>query len=92
MKKVIVVFILYLLINIIYSFMIGSFIFDIDTWNYISNIYVLVINFGAIIATVIVSKKVFATVNTRFIVRISFGLVYLVLLYMMVSRQVWMLK
>ena len=91
MGRVIGVFMLYLLINIIYLFMVGNPMYDCTTWNNITSLYVLLINVGAIFTTIVITRREFSTINQRFLIRTSASLVYLVMMYIIMSGQYLML-
>lgn len=92
MKRVIGVFLLYLLVNVVYLFMVGTQIYDCQTWNQITNMFILIVNIGAIFLSIFVTKDEFETVNKRFLIRMIIGVVYLSILYGVMESQYLMLK
>lgn len=92
MKRVLGVFLLYFVINILYLFMVGNTWLDYLVWNQITNMFVLLVHLAAIFLTIIVTSDEFENVNQRFMIRIGAGLVYLLIMYVMMSSQYLMLK
>jgi hypothetical protein len=92
MKRVVGVFLLYFVVNILYLIMVGNTWIDYLTWNQITNMFVLIVHLFAIFLTIYVTKDEFEDVNKRFMVRIGSGLLYLIIMYIMMSTQYLMLK
>lgn len=92
MQRLVGVFLLYLMINMLYFFFVGGLNYSCEDWNVISNVYILVIHLIMIFSSIIITKKEFKNVNQSFLISTLIGLGYLILLYVFLVNQMFILE
>ena len=92
MPRLVGLFLLYIMLNVLYFFFVGSNIYSCEDWNLISNVYILLIHLIMIFSSIIITKKEFKSVNQSFLISAVIGLGYLVLLYIFLVNQMFILN